>query len=211
MGTGISPARSVCLFAAAFWLAGCASSHPARFYTLDSAVPQEVRHPLGQATSHVSVSIASVDIPDSLDRPQIVTRDGASELKLAEYDRWAGSLSDNVAIVMAENLALLLGSDRVFVHPRPHAEIVDYAVSLRVVRLDCVPGDKVLLKAQWTVAGGRRGKDAATHLVTFTRKLNVSGYDAVVAAIDQALAPVSGEIGREIESRQKGAISTPIK
>ncbi len=193
--------RTFILVAVAIWLAGCASSPSARFYTLDPLVHHEANPPSSAATNPVSISIAPVEIPDYLDRPQIVTRDGRNELKLAEFDRWAGSLSDNIAAVLAENLALLLGTERVFVVPRLRAEKTDYSVTMRVLRLDCVLGDQVLLKAQWTVFAGPDRKDVATHVTTFTERLNDTQYETMVAAVSHTLEQVSREIAREMPAR----------
>jgi uncharacterized lipoprotein YmbA len=201
MKKGILQLRTFTLVVVAFWLAGCASSPPARFYTLNPLGPQEAKHSSPAAANSVSVSIAPVEIPDYLERPQIVTRDGRNGLHLSEFDRWGGSLSDNIAAVMAENLGQLLGSDRVFAYPRMRAEKADYLVSMRVLRLDCVLGDQVLLKAQWTLLGPDR-KDVATHVATFTERLNDKGYETMVAAVGRTLEQVSREIAREIPAQK---------
>ncbi len=186
------------LVVVSFGIAGCASSRPARFYTLTPLGQQEAKLSSPAATNPVSISIAPVEIPDFLERPQIVTRGGQNELWLAEYDRWAGSLSDNIAAVLAENLGLLLGSDRVYFYPRMGAEKADYSVAMRVLRLDCTLGDQVLLKAQWTIYGGSDRKDAATHVATFTEKLSDKRYETMVAGVGRTLEQCSREIAREI-------------
>jgi uncharacterized protein len=203
MGNGFSLPRTVALVAVAVWLTGCASTRQGRFYTLNSVAIQEDRQTSGQALNSVSVSIAPVEIPDYLDRPQIVTRNGGTELKLAEFDRWAGSLSDNIATVLAENLAQLLGSDRVFLRHRVNSGKADFAVALRVIRLDCVPGDKVLLKAQWTVHTRQKADSATTNLATFSEAPSGGSYEAMASAISQALAQVSRRIAREIDGLPK--------
>ncbi len=186
--------------AAALFLAGCASSPPARFYTLTPLVPAEEKH-AAPAANPVSVSIAPVEVPEYLDRPQIVTRDGPNELRLAEFDRWAGSLGDNIGTTLAEDLALLLGSDRIYVYPRPLAVKADYAVNMRVLRLDCVPGDRVLLKAQWTLSAGAERKVVATRVTTSTERLTDARYETMVAAVSRAVEQVSREIAREIPNK----------
>jgi len=143
------------------------------------------------------VTVAPVEIPDYLDRPQIVTRDGRNELQLAEFDRWAGSLRENITTVLAENLSLLLGSDRIFVYPRVRAEKTDYLLALRVLRLDCVPGDKALLKVQWTIFAGQ-DKTGVTHMTTFTEPFADSRYETLAAAVSHTLAQTSLEIAREL-------------
>ena len=182
--------------------AGCANSPSARFYTL-TPLGQEDAQPSSQETATpVSISIAPVEIPDYLDRPQIATRDGRNELRLSEFDRWAGSLSENIAAVLAENLSTLLGSDRVSVYPRMSPEKADYSVAIRVLRLDCVPGDRVILKAQWTIFAGQDKKNVATRLKTYTESLSDSRYEAMVAAVSHTLEQVSREIAREITAHK---------
>jgi len=179
-------------------LAGCASTPSARFYTLTPLGQHDAKPSSLETATSVSVRIAPVEIPDYLDRPQIATRGGSNELRLAEFDRWAGSLSENIAAVLAENLSTLLGSDRVSVYPRMGAEKADYSVVMRVLRLDCVPGDRVLLKAQWTIFTGQDKKDVATCLKTYTESLSNNRYETMVAAVSHTLEQVSREIAREI-------------
>ncbi|HJV35585.1 PqiC family protein [Geomonas sp.] len=194
--------RAVIFLAVAIGLAGCASSPSARFYTLTPLSAQQAKQASPQAKP-VSISIAPVELPDYLERPQIVTRDGQNEIDLAEYDRWAGSLSDNISAVLAENLVQLLNSDRVYVYPRLRTEKADYLVSMRILRLDCMPGNQVLLKAQWSVAAGADGKDVATRISTVSERLTDKGYPTMVAAVGRTLEQVSREIAREIPARQQ--------
>jgi uncharacterized lipoprotein YmbA len=183
-------------------LAGCASSSSARFYTLTPLGQYDAETSPQAMATPVSVRVAPVEIPDYLDRPQIATWDGSNELRLAEFDRWAGSLSENIAAVLAENLSTLLGSDRVSVYPGMGAEKADYSVVMRVLRLDCVPGDRVLLKAQWKIFTGRDKKDVATSLKTYTESLSNDSYETMVAAVSHTLEQVSREIAREITAHK---------
>jgi uncharacterized lipoprotein YmbA len=209
MKNGFPLKRTLVSVAVAICLAGCATSPTARFYTLAPIPPQEAKGASGAAVNPVSISIAPVEIPDYLDRPQIVTRDGRNELRLAEFDRWAGSLSDNIAAVLAENLGLLMGTERVFVYPRMSGEKADYSLSLRVLRLECAPGEQVLLKAQWTLLAGPERKDVATRVTTLSEKLNDRQYQTMAAAISSALGEVSREIARVIIELPKEAATQP--
>jgi len=190
-------------------LAGCATSPTARFYTLTPIAHQEAKGASGAAVSPVSISIAPVEVPDYLDRPQIVTRDGRNELKLAEFDRWAGSLSNNIATVLAENLGLLIGTERVFVYPRMSGEKADYSLALRLLRLECAPGEQVLLKAQWTLLAGADRKYVATRVTTLSERLSDREYRTMAAAISHALGEVSREIARVIIDLPKETTAKP--
>src|SRR5262249_23921679 len=75
-------------------LAGCfGASRPARFYTLD---PVQVRDSPGSTSTDAVLAVGPIDLPDYVDRPQIVTRTGSNELVIAEFDRWGGSLDKQI-------------------------------------------------------------------------------------------------------------------
>jgi hypothetical protein len=184
-------------------LAGCAGTPQTRFYTLTPMTLQQAGTPAVEAKK-VTVNISPVEIPDYLNRQQIVTRDGGNELKLADLDRWAGSIAESMAIVLAENLSQLLGSEQVFVHPRLQSATPDYTVALRVLQLDCVPGDQARLKAQWTVLAGAERKEAITRISNITEKLEDKQYATIAAAVSRILEQLSGDIVREIQARSAG-------
>jgi uncharacterized lipoprotein YmbA len=184
-------------------LAACSHSPEARFYTL-SPLGAQTANPPAAAAKPVAIDIAPVEIPDYLNRPQIVTRSGQNELLLAEFDRWGGSLPDNIAAVMAENLSLLLPSDRVQAVPRGRNEKADYTLAMRLLRLDCVPGNQVAMKVQWTLSSPPEGGVVATRISTASEKLKDSRYDTLVAGVSSLLGRVSGEIAQEIREQRKG-------
>jgi uncharacterized lipoprotein YmbA len=190
-------------------LAGCSSSPASRFYTLSPLVLHEAKSSPLAVSGQVSVGIAPVEVPDYLDRPQIVTRDGQNGLRLAEFDRWAGSLSDNIGAVLAENLSLLLGTERVFVHPRMSGEKSDFSLALRVLRLECAPGDEVLLKVQWTLLTGGDSTEVATRVATFSERLSDREYRTVASAISHAVGELSRQIALEILAQPKETPSQP--
>ena len=52
-----------------------------------------------------------------LDRLPIVTRASRARLVLGEFDQWAALLQDLVTRALAENLSLLIPTERVVLHP----------------------------------------------------------------------------------------------
>ena len=84
-------------------LEACTST-PSRFYVLSSLSASETIAATA-ATQGPVIGVGPITLPKYLDRPQIVTRAGSNQLALAEFDRWAEPLQDNVARVLAENLA----------------------------------------------------------------------------------------------------------
>src|SRR5262245_34057041 len=102
---GPSLSRTTVVLAMLALPTGCASSPPSKFYALSSLPSTPAA---GAATEGTVVAVAPVTIPLYLDRPQIVTRASENELRLSEYDRWAGSLREDLTTIMTENLAELL-------------------------------------------------------------------------------------------------------
>ena len=181
-------------------LIGCASTEPSRFYMLQSLAGKDIIQKSPATACHVSIGIGPVEIPDYLDRPQIVTRSGPNEMKFAEFDRWAGSLRDNIASVLAENLSLMLSTDEVFLYPWNPALDIDYGINVNILHLDSIPGDHVTLKALWTVSGRKENKELITRVSDIKEKLNASGYNAIVDAISRTFVILSAEIATEIRA-----------
>jgi len=183
----------ICLFA---W-GGCASSKMARFYTLSplsGAGEPSKTVPGGQG---IAVAVGPVAIPDYLDRPQILTRSGTREIKLAEFDRWAGSLEEDISRVLAENLSVLLAKDHVTVlrwgrdaYPFP----AEYRVGIDVTRFEGTIGESVTLAAQWSVSGEGDKKILVARESIVKEPVGGQDYDALVAAMSRALAGLSRDI-----------------
>src|SRR5271157_1862130 len=84
-------------------LTGCARSPSSKFYQLNEVLNEtSATHAVSPDLSQV-IAIGPVRIPDYLDRPQIVIRSGKNELKLSEFDRWAGSLESDVSRVLVDD------------------------------------------------------------------------------------------------------------
>ena len=81
---------------------GCASSPPARFYLLSSldTAPPGMKPAADEPC--VSIGIGPVKMPDYLEQTKIVTRGEGNQLTLAEFDRWAELLKDNLVRVLAK-------------------------------------------------------------------------------------------------------------
>ena len=99
--------------ALALVLTGCSSTSPSRFFVLTS----QDRLVAGHLQSDVSIGVGPIVLPHYLDRPQIVTRTGQNELRLAEFDRWAEPLTENVSRVLTEDLCKLLETEQVSIVP----------------------------------------------------------------------------------------------
>ncbi len=175
----------------ALLLGGCASTEPARFYVLAPVAAPGSSPVTGQP--NLGVGVGPVEIPELLNRPQIVTRAGDHERRLAGFDRWAEPLADNVAGVLAENLASLLASERVTVFPWRPSTPLDAQVEVEVIRLDADAAGQCVLVARWTLLDPA-GKTLLSRRTEYRETTASTETEAVVAALSRALAALSRDV-----------------
>jgi uncharacterized lipoprotein YmbA len=208
--TVISHLRLPPLFACAMSvaLAGClGSSRPARFYTLE---PLQVREAPGSAATDATLAVGPVELPDYVDRPQIVTRTGANELLIAEFDRWGGSLENLVTASLVATLRERLAPQQIAVAPWRSAILSGgaiYRVSVTVSRFDGVPGNSVVLQARWELISQIGGKEESLGVkeASVTGEVDGPGYDALVAAMQKALVQFAQQMGDSVAATKQMA------
>ncbi len=200
---------SYLLAASALWLlfftlGGCASSPPSKFYQLSGMVGQSAAAPDVTSQGSKVVSIGPLRIPDYLDRSQIVTRSGKNEIKLAEFDRWAGSIEDDIIRALVEDISAQLPPGRFFVirwSPLLDSKLSSsYRVEMIVSRFEGAVDGAVTLKAQWGIIGKDRSVLLRKESI-IVEQVNGNGYDAYVSAMSRAIERLSREIADGIISK----------
>jgi hypothetical protein len=144
-------------------------------------------------TSQIAVVVGPVAVPSVVDRPQIVVTTGANQVTVDDFNRWASSVQDNLARVVAEDLAALLGTQRVTLFQSSLGADVDYRVQIEVRNFESAPGKYAALDAVWTV---RRLKDRKTETgrTTVREQVDGEGFEALAAAHSRGIAKMSREI-----------------
>ena len=175
---------------------GCAGrSKSSSFYVLSPVADTEfgMKNTSGES-SDISIGISPVSLPKYLKKSQIVTRTGNNELHLAEFDRWAGKIEEDIGSVIAENLTYFLSTDNVLSYPSMEAIDLDYNVKLDISRFDGSLGGQMELVARWAIFDGDGNSlycVKATHIIEPTKG---GGYADMVAAQSRALASLSREL-----------------
>ena len=193
--------HSAALAAAAllFLASGCSRSPKVNFYTLSAAAPPLAR---GEALAP-SVSVGPVTLPEVVDRPQLVVRVAPNRVEVLETQRWAEPLKREIPRLLAQNIGLLLGSERVFSYGQGAGADARYRVLVDIVRLEAVPGESVTLEAHWSIRGPGGAKRGGRSLVQ--EKAAGAGYEALVAACSRALAGMSDDIAKAIRAEAAAA------
>jgi uncharacterized lipoprotein YmbA len=144
--------------------------------------------------------VGPVKIPEYLDRPEMTTRSTPYSLQFAEFDKWAEPLEKSLARVLAENLSILLSTDRVVVFPWAGSVHVLYQVTVDVEQLEYTSDGKALLVAGWSVFGNDGGKLLAIKRSRIIVPVQSTGFEAIASAQSRAVGDMSREIAAGLES-----------
>jgi len=139
-----------------------------------------------------------------IDRPQIVVTSSANQVTVDEFSRWASPVQDNLARVMADDLAALLGTPRVTLSQSSLGAEAGYRVQIEVRNFESAPGKYASLDAVWSV---RRLKDGKTETGRTSVRENVDGdgFEALAAAHSRGIARLSQDIAEAIRAFERAA------
>lgn len=182
-------------------LAGClgGKTEPTRFYALTPLSRTETAQPRGASEHAGTIGIGPVQLPEYLNRPEIVTRTSQNQLHLADFHQWAEPLQESFSRVLAENLSILLSTDRVAVFPWGSTP-VEYQVAVEVTRFERQPGGENLLVARWSILRDNGREILLTRNSSFSEPAGVRDYEATVSAQSRILAAFSREIAAAINT-----------
>jgi uncharacterized protein len=192
----------VILAMAAIFFGGCRSESP-RFYTLSPMQEDQVISQRKSPAQNAIIGIGPVKLADYLDQSMLVTRTNSNQAVKAEFDRWVGSFKDNFINVLADNIGVLLSTERLYLFPWRVSVPIDYQVVLDVVRCDGRLGDAVWLEVRWSILRGPEKKLLKTHRSSIREPVSGADYAALVAAQSRAIAKLSQEIAEAIQGAGK--------
>jgi uncharacterized lipoprotein YmbA len=193
--------RIICLLIAAGMsavLGGCFGTSPgSRFYTLSQ------RESRGISVEHgldVVVRVGPVSIASYIDRQQIVTRNGRYGIEISEFERWGGSLDEEITKLLVNDVSERLAARGIAVAPWRSIALADaptvYRVPISIDRFDGVLGETVALNASWAVVKKKDKQEKVLIARESTIREAVGGkdYDALVAAMGRAVERLGKEM-----------------
>ena len=195
------PCLSHALLALFLLLAACPRTPPAAYYQLaavDPGRPITVSAALGEAV----IGLGPIRLPEYLDRPQIVTREGTSLLHLAEGNRWAEPLTAAIPRAMRENLATALATERILNFP--WNQEVDYQISIEIVRFEGIASEVAHLEAIWSIQDSQGTIVVPQRRSEHQAPVAPSGSEGLVEALSRALALFSWEIADKLSGTASG-------
>ena len=200
--------RMTCLLGAAV-LSACVGGGPAaptRYYVLAPAADTgPIPSNAAAAGEGPSVELIRVALPEYLNQSSIVTRGQTNEVTRAEYDLWAGPLSDEVTRTLAENLSMALPTERLATGAARRMGPADYVVEVEIVSFERDAANNVHLIARWSVS-----RDDGRTLVAMRRTVYqapaAADYGTTVRAMSRALGDLGNDIAGTIKKSAAGSL-----
>ncbi len=179
-------------------VAGCATTPPEQFYTLGDAVPAAAA-----ATSTLTLALGPIDLPQYLDRPQIVSRSGDNRLKVDEFHRWGGALEQEIERVLAARLAAGLGTQRIYSYPSRIVAETDYRIALDIRGFDGALDGEVRLDVAWSLIDDRSADVLVVRRAVYRDQVASPDYDAYAAALSGLLDRLGDDLSLALQQTKK--------
>jgi hypothetical protein len=184
--------------AIALLAAGClgpgTTQSPRLFVLTATALPASAE----ASASSLRLGVGPVDLPERLNRLQILTLAGPNEVKISQFSQWAEPLDKSVNRVLAENLSRLIPTNQVFLYPWSTRTAVDFQVEIDVIRFEGQIGDQVSLAARWRLLDSSGREVGAPRLSQYTQPTPDNTTEALVSAMSQTLGALSRDIAAKV-------------
>ena len=197
------PIRTIIfLISANLVLSGClpgrGPTEPTKFYMLNSLYALDSNAQPVARLGDRTIAVGPVDLPEYTNRPQIITRSVQNEVQIGDFDKWAEPLKNNVFRVLADNLAILLDTDRIVAFPWKRSTFVDYQVAVDVARFDGSLGERVVLRTRWMIFGDDGRNLLSSKHLAVTEPISGNTIADLVSAQSRVLAELSRRIAENI-------------
>jgi len=172
------------------------------YYTLS---PVDPAAPTAVPAASAVVAVGPVQLPDYVDRPEIVVRTGAHTLDQAVFDQWGGDLNDMVPRLLVEDLARRLPSDHFVSFPAAGDVPYDYRVPVDISQFDVSVAGEAVVVARWQVRGRSGSGTVLVRESTVRAQATGKSYESRVDALSRALADLSSEIAATLAAQPRAA------
>jgi uncharacterized protein len=183
------------LMAVASLCAGCASSPPVHFYTLD---PMDSAHP--STVARVVLQVGAVHVPPELDRKTMVSQNAPNTLTVAEQDRWGAPLDQMVRRVLTQDLIRRLPQGEV-IAPESTAPAGTKVIALNILRFQREPTGTVVLDGSWSASVAGSDDPGVEHTLALQAPGVQNNSAAQARAMSQLVADLADAIVTGSSSR----------
>ena len=142
------------------------------------------------------LTIAEVKVAPYLDKPQIVTRINDTQLKLNEFDRWAGDIDKNIQQVVTKNLSLKLPRYTILAKPLQEPINEKYTLFITIDKFDGDNSGNVILSGHWSLIDAQNQILLKGKKFSYISHINKPQINTIVEAQSQLLESLSKDISK---------------
>jgi uncharacterized protein len=193
------------VLAAIVVFSGCSVLAPkqdrTRFIMLTSTTSGSLNNPRAAANpalTSAAIGLGPIQLPEYLDRPELLIRTSPNEFELSERDRWAEILTDNFRHVLANDLTNLLGTTNIVQYPWYPGTRLDYVVQIQVQHFEAGTNQTAELAAHWELRTPETEQMLASREAQFSRRLTSLTGDAAAAGLSEDVAALAAQISLTI-------------
>ncbi|NNE36838.1 MAG: membrane integrity-associated transporter subunit PqiC [Gammaproteobacteria bacterium] len=175
-------------------LTGCSGgSTSIRYFMIDS---MDFRPVSDREASGLVIEIMDVNIPQYMERFNIVSRGNTNQLYFSENNQWGDNFRKNLLRTMAQNLSNLLGTDDVGTPINRTLSNPDYRLQVHIEQFERNYDGYVTLITRWQVLMNENQGQVSTHRAELisNRSYTMEDYENIVAAMKE----LYGELGQLI-------------
>lgn len=167
-------------------------SDPSRFFLLATIGPQ-ADAPAFAVPPGTTFGIGPIEVFEYLNRPEIIVQISATEIRRDTYLRWAELPDSMVPRVLGEDLALLLGPERMVRFPWYAGHEPTYQFRASIARMDR-KGDAARLVVMWRIVEVKTDKLVWARYSESSKPLTSEDTNELVQALSDQLGDVSREM-----------------
>jgi uncharacterized protein len=164
---------------------------PTRFYVLTATVPASSSTP-----GPLGIGLGPIAMPGYLRRPMLATRVDGTQVRYADFERWAEPLPALFARALGQDLSALLDDARIVPYPWYPATSLDVVVRVDVSAFEADVRGNARLEACWTIRDPRTATVRRDDCSSITEAGDRDDTRLQVAALSRAV----GELAQRIAS-----------
>ncbi len=183
-------------------MSACGGASPqVAYYSLLGA---DIKKPAEQRHTPLVLSVGPVHTPDVLKKSQIATGGIDGPYRLSDYHRWTGEVDREFSRALAEQLAVRLGTEQVYLFPGDQYLEPTCQVLLDILEMNGELNKDAHLAVRWTLIDPKGKRAPVTRLSKFSEQLTaVGGHDAWVKAQQHNISLLSDEISALIKQQKQ--------
>jgi uncharacterized lipoprotein YmbA len=151
--------------------------------------------------SDISIGIGSLEFPDYLRKPQIVTFRNNNEIYFDEYNRWAEPLDENFTHIVLENLSNMIPTNNIYLFMWPEENSNIFQITIKINQFGMSSDSTVVLDARWAVSTSNEMAFLMTEKSSYQERITNLDYNQIAAAMSKLSGDLCKDIAAEVKRK----------